>query len=65
MIERGDVIVKIEGLYKKYAKAKAYAVTDLSLECRAGEIVGLIGRNGAGNRRGGSGFVRIRGRDKQ
>ena len=24
MIERGDVIVKIEGLYKKYAKAKAY-----------------------------------------
>ena len=48
MIERGDVIVKIEGLYKKYAKAKAYAVTDLSLECRAGEIVGLIGRNGAG-----------------
>ncbi len=43
-----EKIVEITGLYKKYGKQSAYAVSDITLDCYGGEIVGLIGRNGAG-----------------
>lgn len=39
---------KIEGLCKRYAKRGAFAVEDLSFSCCGGEIVGLVGHNGAG-----------------
>lgn len=41
-------IVYIEGLYKKYGKATDYAITDINITCYDGEIVGLLGKNGAG-----------------
>lgn len=41
-------IVKISGLYKRYGKAKNYAINDINITCYAGEIVGLLGKNGAG-----------------
>ena len=41
-------IIKIENLCKKYSKAGKFAVQDFSLECFEGEIVGLLGHNGAG-----------------
>lgn len=48
MQDTTEKIVEIVGLYKRYGKMPVYAVSDISLECHAGEIVGLIGRNGAG-----------------
>lgn len=41
-------IAEIRGLYKKYLKNADYAVKDLSLNLYEGEIVGLLGANGAG-----------------
>lgn len=41
-------IVRIEGLYKKYGKAPDYAIKDINITCYNGEIVGLLGKNGAG-----------------
>ncbi len=41
-------IIQIEGLTKQYKGAKAPAVDNFSLTCHAGEIVGLLGHNGAG-----------------
>lgn len=41
-----EVILKVEHLYKEFGATKA--VTDVSLELRAGEIRGLIGENGSG-----------------
>lgn len=41
-------VVLIEHLTKQYPRATSPAVEDLSLVCRAGEIVGLLGHNGAG-----------------
>ncbi len=46
MAERGDVIIRTEGLTKRYGEKTA--VADLSLEIRKGEIFGLLGPNGAG-----------------
>lgn len=43
-----DVVVKIDNLSKKYPRAKDYAVKNVSFVCRRGEIVGLLGVNGAG-----------------
>jgi len=43
-----ETVLKISNLVKKYKGAAAPAVNDLSLECKAGEIVGLLGHNGAG-----------------
>ena len=43
-----EKIVEIKGLSKKYRNAKEYAIKDINLECYAGEIVGLLGKNGAG-----------------
>ena len=43
-----EKIVEIKGLSKKYRKAKSFAIDEINLECHAGEIVGLLGKNGAG-----------------
>lgn len=48
MEELRTEIVKIEGLYKKYAKTADYTIKDINIKCYAGEIVGLLGKNGAG-----------------
>lgn len=41
-------IIEISGLVKQYPRAAAPSVKDFSLVCNAGEIVGLLGHNGAG-----------------
>lgn len=41
-------VIKISHLIKQYPSAQAIAVNDLSIECFEGEIVGLLGHNGAG-----------------
>ncbi len=41
-------VVEIVGLCKKYSKKADYAVKDVTFNCYAGEIVGLLGHNGAG-----------------
>ena len=43
-----EKIVEIKGWYKKYNKQTTYAVKDINIDCYAGEIVGLLGKNGAG-----------------
>ena len=40
--------VRIKGLFKKYQDKADYAVRDISFDCLEGEIVGMVGRNGAG-----------------
>lgn len=41
-------VVEIAGLCKKYSKKADYAIRDVTFSCYAGEIVGLLGHNGAG-----------------
>lgn len=41
-------VIEIESLIKQYPSASAPAVKDFSLVCYPGEIVGLLGHNGAG-----------------
>lgn len=43
-----EEIVSVDGLYKKYSKRADYAVEDVSFKVYAGEIVGILGHNGAG-----------------
>lgn len=43
-----DAVVSVEGLCKKYPRAADYAIKDITFACRKGEIVGLLGSNGAG-----------------
>lgn len=38
----------VESLFKSYGKASDFAVRDVSFECRDGEILGILGENGAG-----------------
>ena len=45
---QADEIVRVDGLYKKYAKKADWAVENVSFSIREGEIVGLLGHNGAG-----------------
>ncbi len=42
------VVVEVKGLCKRYSKKADWAVTNVSFTCREGEIVGLLGHNGAG-----------------
>ena len=46
--QQTDVIVQITDLCKKYKGADRFAITIINMKCRAGEIVGLLGKNGAG-----------------
>ena len=41
-------VVRVKGLYKRYSKKADWAVTNVTFSCREGEIVGLLGHNGAG-----------------
>ncbi len=43
-----EKIVEIKNLSKRYGKSATLAVEDINIECYAGEIVGLLGKNGAG-----------------
>lgn len=44
----GKVVVELKHFNKKYGGADVYAVKDLSLEVREGEVFGFLGTNGAG-----------------
>ena len=46
--EKQTAVVQINGLSKKYSKKDDYAIRNVSFSCYAGEIVGLLGHNGAG-----------------
>ena len=48
MENQQEALVKIENFGKRYAGQTAYAVDGVSFCCYAGEIVGLLGHNGAG-----------------
>ena len=41
-------ILIVKGLMKKYNQNTDYTIKDLSFVARAGEVVGIVGRNGAG-----------------
>lgn len=41
-------LVEIKNLYKKYGNKSDYAIEDISLNGNAGEIIGILGHNGAG-----------------
>ena len=43
-----EQVLKVEGLCKRYAKNADYAVENVTFSCGSGEIVGLLGHNGAG-----------------
>ena len=42
------MLVKVEGLFKKYNKKADYTIEDINIVGNAGEIVGILGHNGAG-----------------
>lgn len=46
-VER-QTVVKVNKLCKRYSKKAELAIKDVSFDCFAGEIVGLLGHNGAG-----------------
>ena len=48
IVEKSTPVVKVQGLCKKYSKKADWAVENISFSCYAGEIVGLLGHNGAG-----------------
>lgn len=43
-----EYILRVDGLYKKYSKKADWAVENVSFTVKSGEIVGLLGHNGAG-----------------
>lgn len=42
------MLVEIENLYKKYSDKGNYAIEDISISGAEGEIIGILGHNGAG-----------------
>lgn len=40
--------LEIKNLHKKYGKSKTWAIEDISFSCKPGEIIGVLGANGAG-----------------
>lgn len=45
---QNDAILEVSSLYKKYGKTANFAIYDISFQCSKGEIVGVLGVNGAG-----------------
>ena len=43
-----EIVLKVDGLKKSYNKGKTFASNNISFTVNAGEIVGLVGKNGAG-----------------
>ncbi|MBQ9795529.1 MAG: ABC transporter ATP-binding protein [Clostridia bacterium] len=43
-----ETILKVEGLKKSYNGGKTYASNNINFDVKSGEIVGLVGKNGAG-----------------
>jgi len=43
-----EIILKVNGLKKSYNKGKVFAANDINFFVKANEIVGLVGKNGAG-----------------
>ena len=43
-----EEVVSIKGLWKRYSRKADWAVSNVSFTCYEGEIVGLLGHNGAG-----------------
>ncbi len=43
-----DTIIKVSGLYKRYSSKADYSVEDINLIGFGGEIIGILGHNGAG-----------------
>lgn len=44
----GQAVLSIQGLCKKYSRKADWAIENISFSCYEGEIVGLLGHNGAG-----------------
>ena len=42
------MLIEVKGLGKKYDKKQEFTITDINLKGNAGEIVGILGHNGAG-----------------
>lgn len=42
------MLVEIKGLYKKYSKKADFAIEDINIVGNEGEIIGILGHNGAG-----------------
>jgi ABC-2 type transport system ATP-binding protein len=47
-MEKKNEIVSIINLSKRYGKNPNYAIHGINIHCHQGEIIGLLGRNGAG-----------------
>ena len=43
-----DVLLEVKNLYKKYDSKADFAIEDINMYGNAGEIVGILGHNGAG-----------------
>lgn len=48
MFSEEDVVLKMEGIYKAFGSVRVLEGVDLTLH--RGEVLGLIGENGAGDR---------------
>ena len=42
------MILEVSNLCKRYNKKEKYAITDINIHADAGEVVGIVGHNGAG-----------------
>ena len=42
------MILEVKDLAKKYSKAANYTIEDININVKEGEIVGVVGHNGAG-----------------
>lgn len=47
-MENKNITVNISNLSKRYQKADKLAIEDINIKCYEGDVIGLLGRNGAG-----------------